>query len=171
MKYEGKLDNGEIFDSSEGGEPLEFMTGSGQVIPGFDSAVIGMKKGDEKEFHIEAKNAYGEARPELIREIPKSVIKADKEMEAGMVLMMATPDGHQVPLLIKEVKKDSVLLDMNHPLAGKNLNFKIKVLDIKEATEADKECECGEDCNCKHEECECEEDCGCEDHKGCGCAN
>ena len=172
LEYEGKLDSGEIFDSSKGREPLEFVAGAGMVIKGFDDSVMGMKKGEEKEFHIEAKNAYGEARPELVREIPKNMVKADKEMEAGMVIMMATPDGRQIPLLIKEVKKDSVVLDMNHPLAGKNLNFKIKVLDIKEATDADKECSCGEDCSCEHGEgdCDCGHDCECEDKEG-SCAN
>jgi len=164
LEYEGKLDSGEIFDSSKGREPLEFVAGAGMVIKGFDESVIGMKKGEEKEFHIEAKNAYGEARPELVREIPKAMIKTDKEMKAGMVIMMATPDGHQIPLLIKEVKKDVVVLDINHPLAGKNLNFKIKVLDIKDASKEDLQCSCGEECDCEHDECGCEEE-------GCNCAN
>jgi FKBP-type peptidyl-prolyl cis-trans isomerase 2 len=159
LEYEGKLDNGDIFDSSEGREPLEFIAGLKQVIAGFDEAVIGMKKGDEKEFHVEAKNAYGEPRSELMKEIPKAAIQADRKLEAGMVIGMTTPDGHQIPLVIKEVKKDTVVLDMNHPLAGKNLNFKIKILDIKEVS-TDNECGCGEDCEC---ECEEEHDCECED--------
>jgi FKBP-type peptidyl-prolyl cis-trans isomerase 2 len=163
LEYEGKLDNGDIFDSSKGREPLEFIAGHKQVIAGFDEAVIGMKKGEEKEFHIEAKKAYGEPRPELMKEIPKTAIQADREMEAGMIIGMTTPDGHQIPLIIKEVKKDTVLLDMNHPLAGKNLNFKIKILDISEASE-EHECNCREEGDCG-EDCECDEDheCECED--------
>ena len=153
LEYEGKLDSGEIFDSSKGKEPLCFIAGKKQVIDGFDKAVIGMQKGEEKEFHIEAKDAYGEIKPELMKEIPKGLVKTDKEIKAGMVLIMATPDGHQIPLLIKEVKKDTVVLDMNHPLAGKNLNFKIKILDIKEVTK--------EECGCEHQECNCDDCPGC----------
>ncbi len=156
IEYEGKLDDGKIFDTSKGHPPLQFIVGKKQVIKGFDDAVIGMKQGEEKEVHIEAKDAYGEINPELVKEIPKEMIKVDKEMKPGMTLVMATPDGHQIPLLIKEVKEKVVVLDMNHPLAGKNLNFKIKVLDIREATEENKRCDCGEDCKEDH-------DCTCAD--------
>jgi FKBP-type peptidyl-prolyl cis-trans isomerase 2 len=168
IEYEGKLDNGEVFDTSKGHAPLQFIAGNKQVIEGFDNAVMGMKKGEEKEIHIKAKEAYGESNPALIHEIPKSMIKTDKEMKPGMSIVMATPDGHQIPLLIKEVKKDTILLDMNHPLAGKNLNFKVKVLEIKEATEEDKECSCGNECSCG-DDCSCEDEnheCNCDE---CGC--
>jgi FKBP-type peptidyl-prolyl cis-trans isomerase 2 len=159
LEYEGKLDNGDIFDSSKGREPLSFIAGHKQVIAGFDEAVMGMKVGEEKEFHIDSKNAYGEPKKELMREIPKAAIKADQEMKPGMIIAMATPDGHQIPLLIKEVKKDTIILDMNHPLAGKNLNFKIKILEIKEGGD-DEPCSCdgNHDCDCDEED-----ECGCED--------
>ena len=132
LEYEGKLENGEVFDSSErAGQPLEFTAGEGKVIKGFDDAVIGMKKGEEKEFSIKPEEAYGPIRDELKKEVPKNAVKADKELQEGMILVMATPEGQQIPLRIGEVKEDTVVLDMNHPLAGKTLNFKIKIIDVK----------------------------------------
>ena len=133
LDYEGKLDGGEIFDSSKHGDhshPLEFEVGSGKVIPGFDKAVIGMKKDEEKTFVIEAKDAYGEPQKELIQDVPKNSLPQDQELKAGMILMAGTPDGNQFPVRIAEVKKDIVKIDLNHPLAGKNLHFKIKILEI-----------------------------------------
>lgn len=133
LEYEGKLDNGEVFDSTErAGKPLEFTAGEGKVIKGFDEAVIGMEKGEEKEFKIKPEDAYGQVREDLKREIPRKAIHLDKEPQVGMTLVMATPEGHQIPLKIVEVKPDSLVLDMNHPLAGQNLNFKIKIVDVKE---------------------------------------
>ncbi len=133
LEYEGKLDNGDVFDSTKrAGKPLEFTAGDGKVIKGFDDAVMGMEKGQEKEFKIKPEDAYGEVREDLRREVPRSAMKLDKEPEAGMTLVMATPDGQQIPLKIVEVKPDALVLDMNHPLAGETLNFKIKIIDVKE---------------------------------------
>lgn len=132
LDYEGKLESGEVFDSSKHGDhshPLEFEAGSGQVIAGFDSAVMGMKVGDEKEFKIEAKDAYGEYNPQLTKEIPRSALPQDQEPKEGMTLMVGTPQG-QFPVVISKVTPTSVTIDMNHPLAGKKLIFNIKVLDI-----------------------------------------
>lgn len=141
--YTGTLEDGTIFDSSENhnNEPLEFEVGSGMVIPGFDNAVLGMEKDEEKQVKIEPKDAYGEINPELIREFPKAQIpKPQKinselgdseeiDLEEGMILGMQTPDGNQIPVKITKVTEDKVTLDLNSPLAGKILNFKIKVVD------------------------------------------
>jgi FKBP-type peptidyl-prolyl cis-trans isomerase 2 len=133
LEYEGKLDSGEVFDSTErAGKPLEFAAGEGKVIKGFDDAVIGMEKGQEKEFKIKPEEAYGEVREDLMREVPRNAVQLDKEPKAGMTLVMATPEGQQIPLKIVEVKPDALVLDMNHPLAGQNLNFKIKIVDVKD---------------------------------------
>ncbi len=133
LEYEGKLDSGEVFDSTQrAGKPLEFVAGEGKIIKGFDDAVRGMEKGQEKEFQIKPEEAYGPVRDDLKREVPKNAVQLDKEPQAGMTLIMATPDGQQIPLKIVEVTQDALVLDMNHPLAGQNLNFKIKILDIKE---------------------------------------
>ena len=125
------MDNKEVFDSSKGRAPLEFEVGSGKVIKGFDEAVMGMDKGKEKEVRIEAKNAYGERNEKLIKEVPRKAIPEKIEMKVGGVLIIKTPEGIQIGCVIKEIKKDKVVLDLNHPLAGKALNFKIKVVDVK----------------------------------------
>ncbi len=130
VEYTGKLDDGTVFDSSEGREPLEFEAGSGQVIKGFDEGVIGMEKDEEKEIKIGPKDAYGEHNPDIIKKFPKDKLPKEKEPEPGMMLMLNTPDGKQFPVKISAVDDKEVSIDMNHPLAGKNLNFKIKVVEI-----------------------------------------
>jgi len=132
LDYEGKLENGEVFDSSTHGDhshPLEFEVGSGKVIKGFDEAVIGMNEGEEKEFSIEPAEAYGERNEALKREVPKESVQVGRELEKGMTLVMQTPQGN-VPVNILEVGDKTVTLDLNHPLAGKKLMFKIKVLEV-----------------------------------------
>ncbi len=131
IEYTGTFDDGTVFDSSEKhGKPLEFEAGAGHVIKGFDAAVLGMEKGQEKEIKIQPKEAYGDRNPNLIKKIPKSQLPQGKEVKKGMMLMLSTPDGKQMPATIAEVTDDSISIDLNHPLAGKNLNFKIKVVDI-----------------------------------------
>lgn len=131
IEYEGKLEDGTVFDSSKKHDkPLEFEVGAQQVIKGFDKAVTGMKKNEEKEFLIEPKEAYGEHREDLKKTIPRKTLPQDKKPEEGMMLMMGTPDGKQFPAKIAKVEKENVVIDLNHPLAGKKLIFKIKVLEI-----------------------------------------
>ena len=130
VHYEGKLEDGTLFDSSKGREPLEFEAGSGTVIKGFDNAVIGMKKGEEKEFKIKSEDAYGERKEDLFREVPKEKL-GGIDAKKGMMLQMQTPDGQALPVMVSEVKDNSVMIDFNHPLAGKNLVFNIKVEDIQ----------------------------------------
>lgn len=133
LSYEGTFDDGTIFDSSAHGDhehPLTFEAGAGEVVPGFDSAVLGMEEGQEKKFTIPPKEAYGEHKPELEKEIPKKDMGLGQEPKEGMVLMMSTPQGQQIPLKITKVTKNSVTVDLNHPLAGKTLHFKIKIIKI-----------------------------------------
>lgn len=133
VDYEGRFESGEIFDSSTHGDhshPLEFTAGEGQVIGGFDKAIMGMKIGEEKEFSVEANEAYGEYREELTKEIPRNVLPKEQEPKEGMALIMQSPDGRQFPVKILKVTKDNVTLDLNHPLAGKKLIFKIKIVEI-----------------------------------------
>lgn len=134
LDYEGKLESGEVFDSSKHGDhshPLEFTVGSKQVIPGFEKAVIGLKKGDKKEFKIPPKEAYGEINPQMVQEIPKSALPKEQEPKEGMVLIMNAPNGQRFPAKISKVNKDTVSIDLNHPLAGKTLIFNIEVLDVE----------------------------------------
>ncbi len=130
VHYEGKLEDGTLFDTSKDRDPLEFEAGSGTVIKGFDSAVIGMKKGEEKEFKVKSTDAYGERKEDLFREVPKDKL-GDIDAKPGMVLQMQTPDGQALPVMVSEVKDKSVMIDFNHPLAGKDLVFNIKVEDVQ----------------------------------------
>lgn len=134
MDYEGRLENGEVFDSSSHGDhnhPLDFTVGNGQVIPGFEKAVMGMEKGQEKEFSIAPEEAYGKHDPTLQKDFPRSALPQGQEPKVGMALYASAPDGRQFPLRITAVNKDSVTLDLNHPLAGKTLIFKIKIVDVQ----------------------------------------
>lgn len=130
VNYHGKLRNGETFDSSEGREPLEFTVGSGQVIKGFDTGVMGMQVGDKRTVEIEVEDAYGEKNEEMIIEFPKTQFPEDMKPEVGMQLMMNNGDGQSFPVLVKDVKEETVLLDANHPLAGEELIFDIELVEI-----------------------------------------
>ena len=134
VDYEGRFENNEVFDSSnKNGQniPLEFEVGIGQVVKGFDDAVLGMEKGEEKEINIKPEEAYGDYNEELKKDIPREALPKDQEPKEGMILVLNTPDGRQFPAKIIKVEKEKVVIDLNHPLAGKNLKFKIKILDIE----------------------------------------
>jgi FKBP-type peptidyl-prolyl cis-trans isomerase 2 len=133
VEYTGKLEDGTVFDSSDKHDaPLEFIVGSGQLIKGFDDALVGMQIGEEKEIKLEPKDAYGEYNPNLIKEMPRDCFPQDKEIEAGMVFVMNLQDGRKALIRIAEVTEETITIDLNPPLAGKILLFKIKVVDISE---------------------------------------
>ncbi|MFH1275690.1 MAG: peptidylprolyl isomerase [Candidatus Woesearchaeota archaeon] len=130
IEYEGKLEDGTVFDASERhGKPLEFEVGSGQVIKGFDQAVEGMKANEEKEITIKPEEGYGQPNPDLLKKIPREQLPKDQEPQAGMVLALGTPDGRKFPAIITEVNDKEITVDLNHPLAGKTLKFKVKVVE------------------------------------------
>ena len=131
IDYEGKLDDGTIFDSSEKhGKPLEFEIGKKMVIKGFEDAIIGMEKGKEKEITIKPEQAYGEHNDQLIKKVPREQLPKEPEPKEGMMLAIGTPDGKQFPAKITEVTDKEIILDLNHPLAGKTLHFKIKLVEV-----------------------------------------
>ena len=130
VHYTGKLDDGTVFDSSEGKEPLQFTVGEGKVIKGFDSAVKEMNLDEEKEIHIESKDAYGDPRAELIKQVPREQLPKEQEPQVGMILGVGMPNGQQIPARITSVNDTEVTIDLNHPLAGKNLNFKLKLIEV-----------------------------------------
>lgn len=129
VEYEGSLDNGIVFDSTSGREPLKFKVGENQVIPGFEAAIIGMDVDQEKTFRLEASDAYGDRNPDLLRDVPKQQLPP--EVTEGMTVIAELENGHQVPVKIEKVGKESATIDLNHPLAGKDLNFKVKVVSSK----------------------------------------
>jgi FKBP-type peptidyl-prolyl cis-trans isomerase 2 len=130
VHYTGSLDDGSVFDSSEGREPLEFTLGNGDVIPGFDEGVCGMVTGEEKTVTIPAAQAYGDPRAELTAKVPREEFPDEITPEPGMSLQMMLPNGQPIPVTIVEVAEDHVLLDANHPLAGKDLTFKLQLVDV-----------------------------------------
>lgn len=131
VEYTGSFDDGKVFDSSKShGQPLRFEAGVGKVIPGFDKAVIGMKVGEEKTVRILPEEAYGQPNPMLVQKVPRSRLPPDEEPKAGMMLIISLPNGAQVPARISEVSGEEVTIDLNHPLAGKALNFTFKVVSI-----------------------------------------
>lgn len=130
VHYSGKLKNGEKFDSSEGREPLSFTVGAGQMIKGFDDAIPGMEVGDRKTVTIAPADAYGEVSPDAIIEYPKKDIPDTMEVHAGMKLQLHGAGNQPVTVVVKEIKEDSVVLDANHHLAGKELVFDIELVEL-----------------------------------------
>jgi FKBP-type peptidyl-prolyl cis-trans isomerase 2 len=131
VHYHGRLQDGTTFDSSEGRSPLEFEVGAGQVIKGFDDGVLGMKTGDKKTIHIPVEEAYGVKSEDMIIEFPRDQFPADMKPEVGMQLNLRGQDGRNFPVVISEIKDDAIVLDGNHPLAGKDLIFDIEMVEIR----------------------------------------
>ncbi|ADY30102.1 MULTISPECIES: FKBP-type peptidyl-prolyl cis-trans isomerase [Cellulophaga] len=131
VNYTGKLADGQVFDTSEGREPLEFTLGQGQLIPGFEKGVLDMKLNEKKTITIAKEEAYGEVNEALIQEVKKSELPQDMEPKVGMGLVSKAPDGREMNLMVVEVKDESIVIDGNHPLAGKDLIFDLEVLEIK----------------------------------------
>ncbi|MBC5837712.1 FKBP-type peptidyl-prolyl cis-trans isomerase [Flavobacterium muglaense] len=130
VHYTGKLADGQIFDSSEGKEPIEFTLGQGRLIPGFEKGLIDMKLNEKKTINIAVEDAYGDPRADLLIEVPRSELPQEMAPEVGMGLVSRTPEGQEMNLLVVEVKEESVVLDGNHPLAGKALTFDLEVVAI-----------------------------------------
>ena len=148
VQYEGTFDDGTIFDSTDSndGEPLKFEVGVGNLIEGFDKAVIGKKVGDLIKIKLQPSEAYGEYNPLLIKKIPRSGFPEDFNFEPGIIVQLSDPSGDVMLAIIKEADDKEVTIDMNHPMAGKILNFKIKILET--GCEPDQPHSC--DCGCNH---------------------
>ena len=127
VHYKGTLDDGSIFDSSEGREPLEFKVGAGQVIEGFDAAIQSMEVGATKTVTIPSDKAYGDVQEGMIAKIPKAQFPADLDLEIGLALQLSTPQG-PLPVRIVEIEEEGVTIDGNHPLAGQNLTFELTLV-------------------------------------------
>ena len=133
IHYTGTLNDGTTFDSSEGSEPLTFEVGSGQIIPGLDSAIPGMTVGDKKTVNVACDDAYGQMNPAMRQDVPRADIPAEIPLEVGSRLQMQTQDGQVIPVTVAAVEEESVTLDANHPLAGEDLTFNIELVKIGEA--------------------------------------
>lgn len=142
LNFTGRFENGEIFDSSNTGEPLQFVVGSGMMIKGLDQAVIGMKIGEKKQVIIPPELAFGLRNDNLIFEVKRNQFKSF-EPKLGMQLKLELPDERTAIATVIAVEDDSVTLDLNHPLAGKTLYFDIEVVNIEDGSFA---CDCDDDC-------------------------
>ena len=130
VHYTGRLEDGIVFDTSLGRDPVEFILGAGQVIPGFEDAVVGMTPGEAKAVKVLAEQAYGLYRPELVLEISRDEVPPDLDLEVGLQLVLREPQGPLIPVTVTNLTESTVTLDANHPLAGQDLTFDIQLVEI-----------------------------------------
>ncbi len=134
FNYKLTLDSGEVVDSSEGRDPLSFLVGAGQIIPGLEDEMIGMQVGDTKEVKVEPEKGYGEKDDRLVQTINRSQVPDSVDLELDMVLRGQSESGEVVEGKVVGLEDDSVEIDFNHPLAGEPLTFDIEIVDIREAS-------------------------------------
>ncbi len=134
MHYKLTDDEGNVLDSSEGSEPLNYLHGAGNIIPGLEKALVGKVAGDTLQVRVEPAEGYGEVVPELIQTVERAAFQGVDTVEAGMAFEAQAPDGSIQRIVVKKVEGDEVTIDANHPLAGVTLNFDIEIVNVKEAT-------------------------------------
>lgn len=155
IEYSLTLDSGEVVDSSTPEEPLGFIVGGQQIIPGLEEKLRGMAAGENAKLVVEAADGYGERDEELVRVVPRKYFPDGMDVQPGMIFQASTPGG-PATMRVVEVADDSVKADFNHPMAGERLTFDVKVLDVREATEEELKTleaphshgECGGGCSC-----------------------
>ncbi|RXE55146.1 peptidylprolyl isomerase [Methanoculleus taiwanensis] len=130
VHYTGKLQDGTVFDSSDERAPIEFTIGEGQVISGFEQAVVGMEPGETKTTTVPAEEAYGPHRDEMLLEVDREQFPEDVQPETGQQLQISQPDGRTFFVTVSDISESSVVLDANHPLAGKDLTFEIRLVEV-----------------------------------------
>ncbi|MFX0023457.1 MAG: peptidylprolyl isomerase [Candidatus Hermodarchaeota archaeon] len=147
VEYIGTFEDGTVFDSTElnGGIPLKFEVGAGQIIPGFDNSVLGKSVGDKYDIRLVPSEAYGDYKEGMTQSISKDQFPAEQEPEPGLMILLLGPQGQPVPATIKEVNDDIVTIDLNHPMAGKVLNFNIKIIETDCEPDPPHTCGCGHD--------------------------
>jgi peptidylprolyl isomerase len=147
VHYKGTLENGEVFDTSEGRHPMEFEMGAGQIITGFEKALIGMAVNEKKNFTLEPEEAYGVRDESLTHSFARSEVPAEMDIEVGQTVALSSPEGQQVPAQIVEADDQTVVVDLNHPLAGKKLTFDVEVVGISNSA-TQQQAGCGTGCHC-----------------------
>ncbi len=130
VHYTGTLEDGRVFDTSKEREPLEFKVGEGQIIPGFESGVVGMEVGETRDIEVTPDDAYGPRREELVMEVPVAEFPEHITPEIGMELQIKQQDGTPFGVVITDVAEEAVTLDANHPLAGQTLYFQVEVIEV-----------------------------------------
>ncbi len=132
VHYTGKLNNGEVFDSSKDRDPLEFTLGKEELLAGFEDGVVGMKPGESKSVTLEPENAFGDRQEDLLLKMPKKEFPQNITPSVGLQLKLSNASGSDMTVVVTEVGEDSVTLDGNHPLSGQTVVFDIELLEIKE---------------------------------------
>lgn len=160
IEYCLSLDSGEEVDRSRTGNPLNFITGTGQIISGLEKEIMGMEAGDSANITVEPDDAYGPAREDLLHEIPRSQFPPDVDIKSGLKLQAQSPNG-PIMILVKTVEDDTVTVDLNHPLAGQRLHFDVKIVEVREPSAQELSTEAGA-CSCGTES---PDNCG----PGCSC--
>lgn len=149
VEYKGTLENGDVFDTSHGRAPLEVKVGAGQLIKGFEDALMGMALNDKKTVTLEPDQAYGHRSEDMVHSFTREEIPAELNPQVGQTVGLTTQDGQQIPAHIVEVTDEQVTVDLNHPMAGKTLTFEIEVVGISETpTQQHAGCNCGADTDC-----------------------
>ena len=169
--------DGKIADQSQPGQPLEFIFGTGMLLPKFEAAIEGKEPGEKVAFTLEPKDGYGELIAEAVVELPKTVFMVDGKVAEdilfeGSTIPMADAQGNRLMGTVKAVGEESVTMDFNHPMAGKTLNFEVEVISVRDVTPEDLQgkCSCGHcggEGGCDHEGCDCDHD----HHEGCDCGH
>ncbi len=130
VHYTGKFKDGNVFDSTEGREPIRFTVGSGELISGFDRGVVGMAVGEKKSVQMESQEAYGDYRDDLVFKVKREELGPEIDPEEGMVLRMRDANGNSMPARIIEVAAEEVTIDANHPLAGQEITFELELMEL-----------------------------------------
>jgi peptidylprolyl isomerase len=147
VHYKGTLENGEVFDTSEGRHPMEVQMGAGQIIAGFEKALMGMALNEKKAITLEPEQAYGHRDDSLTHSFARSDIPAEMNVEVGQTVALSSPEGQQVPAQVIEADDEKVVVDLNHPLAGKALTFDIEIVGISNSP-TQQPAGCGTGCHC-----------------------
>ena len=147
VDYKGTLGNGQVFDTSNGRQPLEIKMGAGQLIKGFEKELMGMALNEKKEFTLAPEDAYGQRDESLTQSFPRAEVPPGMNLQIGMTIGLTTPEGHQVPARIVHLNDDKLTMDLNHPLAGESLTFEIEVVGIN-TTPTQTPMACGSGCDC-----------------------
>lgn len=134
IQYTLKLDDGELVDESVAGEPLLYLHGANNIIPGLEQALTGLAVGDKKSVTVKPDDGYGEYEDEAVETLPRAAFPDDVELEEGLVLAVRDETGEVYEAIVAEFDDNEVTLDFNHPLAGETLNFDVEIVEIREAT-------------------------------------
>ncbi|HZH13622.1 MAG TPA: peptidylprolyl isomerase [Archangium sp.] len=139
LEYRLHLGDGQVVDESEPGQPLAYMHGRGQIVPGLEGQLEGMAAGESKKVVVSPAQGYGEHDPRGLQEVPREMFPPNANLQAGVTISAQTADGDVIPITIRELKGDKVVVDLNHPMAGKTLHFDITVREVRAATDEEKE--------------------------------